>query len=242
MCTRVCTHMLKHACADALCTLIHRQCTCMHTHGQPTGAHSTCWRTCTHTGTCVCGPHVRTSTCAHTRAHMEHILTMSCSCTRNTLAHKGMPARRHAHRTSCTPAAPLYTPWCLYTPWPFLSPDLHQALSLGKDSEREPRDLVKGGGSGSCARPCGEMEGPSPRTQAPARGSRPLRLVQAGARTAPQPIPAQWSQGQLPRGPHGCLTPPSIWKHPPPQLQSPGPGGGVETRTPGPMDSASTGS
>lgn len=84
--------MLKHACADALCTLIHRQCTCMHTHGQPIGAHSTCWRTCTHTGTCVCGPHVRTSTCAHTRAHMQHILTMSCSCTRNTLAHR----QRHA--------------------------------------------------------------------------------------------------------------------------------------------------
>lgn len=182
------------------------------------------------------------------RAHTHvHICSTSSRC--RVLVHathlhtdKGMPARRHAHRTSCTPAAPLYTPWCLYTPWPFLSPDLHQALSLGKDSEREPRDLVKGGGSGSCARPCGEMEGPSPRMRAPARGSRPLRLVQAGARTAPQPIPAQWSQGQLPRGPQGCLTPPSIWKHPPPQLQSPGPGGGVETRTPGPMDSASTGS
>lgn len=182
------------------------------------------------------------------RAHTHvHICSTSSRC--RVLVHathlhtdKGMPARRHAHRTSCTPAAPLYTPWCLYTPWPFLSPDLHQALSLGKDSEREPRDLVKGGGSGSCARPCGEMEGPSPRMRAPARGSRPFRLVQAGARTAPQPIPAQWSQGQLPRGPQGCLTPPSIWKHPPPQLQSPGPGGGVETRTPGPMDSASTGS
>lgn len=183
--------------------------------------------------------HVRTHTCTYA-AHPHDVVFLYTqhTCTRTKAClHADTHTEPRAHQL------PLFThPGAFTPPWPFLSPDLHQALSLGKDSEREPRDLVKGGGSGSCARPCGEMEGPSPRTRAPARGSRPLRLVQAGARTAPQPIPAQWSQGQLPRGPQGCLTPPSIWKHPPPQLQSPGPGGGVETRTPGPMDSASTGS
>lgn len=122
--THVCTRMLKSARVNANSSINNAHACTRMDNPQAHTTHAG-WRTCTHMGTCACGPHVQTSTrphtcihtCAHTCTYAAHPHEVVFLCTLHTHTWQ-----RHACTQTRAQDKLMRTHMCICAPEVFLLP------------------------------------------------------------------------------------------------------------------------